>query len=99
MEIDTCAPILIEIEPKAGIKQVALKPEMIQEESAKAIDGVMNTIYNTASRIDHTIESLASKPSQVEVSFGIKVIAETGAIIAKAGGEANFEVKITWECK
>jgi hypothetical protein len=56
----------------------------------------MSTIYSTATLVNKTIERLEVKPSQVEVNFGIKLIAETGAIIAKAGGEANFNVKITW---
>jgi hypothetical protein len=98
LAINTSAPILIEIEPKAGVKTVAIRPESLSEESAKAIDSVMNTIYNTATRINTTIEALAVKPSEVEVNFGIKAVAETGAIIAKASGEANFGVKITWKC-
>lgn len=99
MAIDHHAPILVDIEPKAGVRQVSLKTETLQEESAKAIDSAMNTIYNTATRINNTIEELAVKPSHVEVDFGIKIVAETGAIIAKAGGEANFNVKIIWKCK
>lgn len=95
-KIDTAAPILVEIEPKPGVRQVSLKREDLGVESGKAIDSAMNTIYNTATRVNKTIEELAVKPSQVEVEFGIKLIAETGAIIAKAGGEANFNIKLIW---
>jgi hypothetical protein len=99
MAIDPFAPILVEIEPRAGVRQVSLKTEILQEESAKAIDGAMNTIYNTATRINNTIEALEVKPSQVEIDFGIKIVAETGAIITKVGGEANFNIKIIWSAK
>ena len=94
MAIDRNAPILIEIGTK-GVKDVA----NFQEKSVEAIDSAMSTIYSTATHINNTIEALKIKPSQVEVNFGIKVTAESGAIIAKAGGEANFSVKLTWESR
>jgi hypothetical protein len=33
----------------------------------------------------------------LEVSFGLKLNAETGAIIAKAGTEATINVTLKWE--
>jgi hypothetical protein len=95
--IDENAPILVELEPKAGLQDVARSIDDLENESAKAIASVMNTIYNTAKSITSTIDSMATKPSQVEVNFGIKLEAETGAIIAKAGGEATFGIKLTWQ--
>ena len=95
--IDKSAPILVEVESKSGVVLAAQKTKQIQKESAHAITSAMDTIYNTATRINNTIEALPVKPSQVEVEFGIKLVAETGAIIAKASGEVNFKVKLAWE--
>jgi hypothetical protein len=95
--VDSNAPILVELAPKAGLKKVALRREDLEEQSTKAIEGAMNTIHNTARQVTTTINALSIKPSQVEVDFGIKLEAETGAIITKVGGEATFNVKLTWE--
>ena len=40
---------------------------------------------------------LHERPDSVEVEFGIKLDAEAGALIAKAGTEAAISVKMTWE--
>ena len=39
----------------------------------------------------------ASGPDEINVEFGLKVSAEAGAIIAKAGGEANFKLTLGWK--
>jgi hypothetical protein len=95
MPIDCDAPILIEVSTKGAVRKVS----NFQEKTVDAIDSAMSTIYSTATHINKTIEALEVKPSNVEVNFGVKVTAESGAIIAKAGGEANFSIKITWKCQ
>jgi hypothetical protein len=36
------------------------------------------------------------RPDEVELTFGLKLTAESGWLVAKAGGEANFEVTLKW---
>ncbi|MFZ3167104.1 MAG: CU044_2847 family protein [Candidatus Methanoperedens sp.] len=97
--IDKNAPIVVELTPRGGLKQVSLGTEDILEKSSKALDSSMNTIHNMAMRVNSMIEVLAVKPDQVEVEFGLKFDAEMGAMIAKAGMEASINVKLTWEHK
>ncbi|MEO5340999.1 MAG: hypothetical protein H7837_10890 [Magnetococcus sp. MYC-9] len=42
------------------------------------------------------IQDLDARPDSVEVTFGIKLSAQAGALIAKTGAEANFGVKLVW---
>lgn len=42
------------------------------------------------------LTSLASPPDEVKVEFGVKLNAETGAVIAKAATEANFKINLKW---
>jgi len=38
------------------------------------------------------------KPDEVEITFGLKASGELGSlVIAKAGVEANYSVKLTWK--
>jgi len=98
--IDKNAPIVVELTPRPGLKQVSLgTPEDIVEKSSKALDSSMNTIHNMATRVNSMIDAIAVKPDQVEVEFGLKFDAEMGAMIAKAGMEASINVKLTWERK
>ena len=43
------------------------------------------------------VELGTSAPEKALIKFGLKVSAEAGWVIAKATGEANFEVSMTWE--
>jgi hypothetical protein len=94
---DSKAPILVELSAATGVRKTGLKPTDITKQSKQAIDGAMNSIHNMADRVIDAIESLVKPPSVVEVSFGIKFDAETGAIIAKAGVEAGINVKLKWQ--
>jgi hypothetical protein len=42
------------------------------------------------------LTSLARPPDELEVEFGVKLNAETGAVIAKAATEANFKINLKW---
>ncbi len=98
--IDDDAPILVEFAPRPGLQQVALpSPAELAQQSAKALESAMNTIHNMARRVSATVKSLpiAERPSQIEVEFGLKLDAAAGAVIAQAGTEASFTVKLMWE--
>lgn len=96
---DLNAPILVQFAPSPGFDEVSLVGPDLQKQSSDAVKNAMNTIYNTARQVTDTIDSLAVKPSAVEVEFGIILKAESGALIAKGGAEAAFKVKLTWETK
>ena len=96
---DPNAPILVQFAPSPGFDEVSLGESDLQKKSVEAMKNAMNTIYNTARQVTDTINGLEVKPSAVEVEFGIILKGESGALIAKAGAEAAFKVKLTWENK
>jgi hypothetical protein len=64
----------------------------------KDFEGAVNALKRNAAFLLESLEDLA--PQEVEVSFGIKAGAEAGIAIfglAKASGEASYEVKLTWK--
>ena len=98
--IDDDAPILVETTPQAGMKQVSISPTEVAQKSKEAIDSAMNTINQMAQRVVLTVDTLANRPSEVEVEFSLKLNAEVGkAIIAKATAEGSMKVKLTWKRK
>lgn len=56
----------------------------------------LGTIRDVAGQLMESLTSLPRAPDNCELTFGIKLSAAAGAILAKAGAEANFEVKMTW---
>lgn len=94
--IDESKPIIVEFEPRPGMKQVGISPIDMADRSIKALDSAMNAIYYMAKRVNSAVDAIDKKPDGVEVEFGLKLDAETGAIIAKAGIEATLNVKLIW---
>ncbi len=42
------------------------------------------------------LESAAAGVNAIEVSFGLTIRAEAGAVITRVGGDANFQVTVHW---
>ena len=94
------ARILVEFERQPGAFDVALSsPEDVARKSAEALDSAMDTIHNMARRVIATVDALPHRPTQAAVTFGIKLTAEAGALITKAGVEATINVTLTMEGK
>ncbi len=91
--------ILIEFPQKAGIQQVSLTPENISKKSANAMEAAMSTIQQMAQKVTTTVKKMTYKPSEVEVSFGLKFDMESGVLIAKTGVEAGLDVTLKWDLK
>ena len=94
--------ILVEFESESGLQNVSYGPsqflEKSIEDSRKAIDRAMDTMRGMAKRTMASIKDipLAERPTTISVSFGLKLDAEAGAVVAKAGTEASINVTMTW---
>ena len=42
------------------------------------------------------LRQLANPPDEIDIEFGVKLHANLGAIIARTGGEANFQIALRW---
>ncbi len=69
------------------------------EKSKEAIDQAMDTIQGMAAKTIAAAKGIAEPPDAIEVEFGIKLDAEVGAMVAKAGTEASITVKMVWRPK
>ncbi len=91
------APVMVEFTDPSGVREVSLSPDDLAEKSEAALDSAMNTVHHMARRVVDTVDSLITPPSSIEVSFGLKLDVEAGAIITKAGADANLNVTLKWE--
>lgn len=92
--------ILVDFDQNCELQQISrkrLSSEEIIQGSAHAIESAMNTIKGMATCVRKTVEELPKRPSHVEIAFGLKLDAQAGALLAKAGAEASINVKLTWE--
>ena len=93
--------ILVDFKGSGGsVGQVSLSPvelaKQIADQSQNAVNAAMRTIRLMANRTIATLDTMANKPSQVEVEFAIKLDAKAGAFLASAGAEGSLKVKLVW---
>lgn len=58
----------------------------------------MGLIETCATQVSSTVKAIPqeARPKEFEVAFAVKIDAEFGAILAKASGEAQLQVTLTW---
>jgi Trypsin-co-occurring domain 1 len=104
----TSESILVEVDASeivpSGVEKAGLRNVLRGATGAVAAaessleDAVAAGIERVAEAFQTAVGRLSAPPSEVEVTFGLKVTGEAGNIaIGKAGAEANFQVRMIWK--
>lgn len=88
--------VLMEVEELdvSGVQAVSLSVN--REAGTIDLESALVGVRAAATQLAQTIRDLTTPPDSFELSFGVKLNASLGAIIAKASTEANFTVKLSW---
>ncbi|MGW3893613.1 CU044_2847 family protein [Micromonospora profundi] len=88
-QVDDKTVALIEVEPPAGFQPAGIGDVAgwVRESAAPAVAAAKELLEQV---------KMAS-PDAVEVKFGIKATGTANWVVAKATGEANFEVTLHWQ--
>ena len=60
-------------------------------------EAAFERIRPAATAAVRSLRTMADRPQEVEIEFGIKLSAEVGAVIAHTAAEANFRVTLRWK--
>jgi hypothetical protein len=90
--------ILVEFAPVPGVRSVSLSPKDALEKSQEAIEDALKKMRGMAKKTVRAIKEMpiTERPGTIAVSFGLKLTAEGGAVLAKAGVEAGINVTMSW---
>jgi hypothetical protein len=89
------ASVVVEMEEEqAGLVPAGRRAGEIAREAAQTFEDAIASILPAAEIVTRELRKLT--PDELGVELGIKLTAEAGAVIAKAGGEANFKVTLKW---
>lgn len=81
-------------EDRTGSRLVARGDGTVQ--AARTFEGALEGVRAAASSALRVFRDGSLRPDVVEIEFGVKLSAETGAIIAKGTAEGHLVVKMTW---
>jgi hypothetical protein len=88
--------IVVEMEEeRAGVVAAGRRPGEVAKEAAQTFEDAVAQVRPAAEAVARELRKIS--PNELSIELGIKLTAEAGAIIAKAGGEANFKVTMKWE--
>ncbi|MDH6120820.1 CU044_2847 family protein [Kitasatospora sp. GAS204B] len=86
--------LVVEVDDDSpGIELVSRTDQGIAE-AAHRLDEALAASRPTLESVLDSLRHL--KPEQIEVSFGIKLNAEAGVVIAKTAAEGHFDVTLSW---
>jgi hypothetical protein len=87
--------LVVEVDARdAGVVKAA-RPGQIAAEAAQTLEAALTAVIPGAIAVVNKLR--AAKPSDLSLSFGIKLTAEAGAVIARTAGECNFAVTLRWQ--
>jgi hypothetical protein len=88
--------IVVEVdEPESDGTIRAARGDVIAKAS-EPFEEALSKILPVTNSVVEKLQSMASKPDEIEVSFGVKLNTVVGAVIASASAEANFDVTLHW---
>lgn len=88
--------MLVEIEESEleGLERVS-RGDVI-ERAQQTLEKSLEKIRPAAQFVLEKLRALHDSPDEIEVQFGIKLNAASGAVLAAAGIEANYLVRLKW---
>ena len=68
----------------------------LPEEAAQSFEAAIRSLSPIASSIVARLISISNPPDEAAVEFGLTLKAESGFIITKMSGDANFKINLKW---
>ena len=81
-----------------GVERVSTDTNQMVYQASQTLEEALDKVQPVVSKVVSRMKSgLTTPANEVEVTFGLKLGAETGIVFGSVGGEVTFEVKLKWE--
>jgi hypothetical protein len=86
--------VIAEMDGSPGVSRAGRQG--VLETARGTLEGALTDVRDAAAAALDQFRGMAQKPHEVEITFGVKLDAQAGAIIARTGMQGHFEVKVKW---
>lgn len=94
--LDGGGTVLVEVaEEDLGPERVGRGTAVVLE-AGETLQAALRRIGPALGAVVQQVRDAAVTPDRVTVKFGVKLTMAAGAVIAKSGAEANFEIGVEW---
>ena len=91
--------IIVEIDEPETSGTVRAGREDKIEKARETFEGALNKVLPAAKTVVEKLRTMAGRPDEIEVTFGVNLSTRAGAFIASASAGANFAVTVRWTGK
>ncbi len=88
--------VTVELDEKPGVTPAGGKGSVLRD-AKQSLERALADVRDAAAAALGQFQKMASQPDEVEITFGVKLDAQAGAVIAKTGIQGHFEVKLKWD--
>jgi hypothetical protein len=97
--LDGGGSVLVEVAPdeldRDGLVPAA-RGDALAVAAELSFEQALDRIRPAADAMVGKLRSIATRPDEITVTFGLRMSAKAGALIAASGAEANFTVALRW---
>ena len=94
--LDDGGSVLVEVGDRDGLAQAARVTDVV-ESVATSFGAALASVRDAAATALRQFRAMDARPDEIQVEFGVRLSAQAGAVIAKAGGDGHLKVKLTWQ--
>ncbi len=95
LENGECMLVEVDEPEQGGLVQASRSGEVIAR-AQQTLEDALERVKPAAQSVIEKLRKLNDSPDEVQVSFGLKLSAEAGAVLAAGGIEANYNVTLKW---
>jgi hypothetical protein len=88
--------VLVEVEDERGPVMRGGRTDSVVAKATESLEDVVGRIGPAVRGIVTQLREATDWPAEVTVEFSVKLSADSGVIIARTGGEANFKIALRW---
>lgn len=90
--------IVVEVPEQPGVARISRGGRSLQQASS-TFEHALSDVREAASSVLDQFQSMSRRPDSVEVTFGLNLDAQVGAVFARGGIEASFQVTLRWQAE
>jgi NTP-dependent ternary system trypsin peptidase co-occuring protein len=88
-----------EVRSTDGSIRRGLSPTDLVGKADETVEAAFARVKPAAVALVNSLRDLVDAPDEIQLTFGIRLSGEVGAVIAKTSADANFEVQMSWKAK
>ncbi|HVX46857.1 MAG TPA: CU044_2847 family protein [Mycobacteriales bacterium] len=88
--------VVVEVAEQPGVARISRGDRSLQR-ATETFEEALTDIREAAGTVLDQFRSMTHRPDSVEVTFGLSMDAQVGAVLVRGGLEATFQVTLRWD--